>query len=100
MNGESHAAKTREEQRKYEIVPAGKRREGRSGTMIHTSNAAVSDWPQLFTSNDRLLCTIDRILEGPAVFMVRMQIFYVKGLARTRSEDAGPQPDKQALWGR
>ena len=62
-------------------------------TMILTSNAVASDWPQFFTGDDTLLCTLDRIFDKASVFMMRGPSYRGRGLD-TFSVEAVPQATK------
>ena len=63
-------------------------------TMILTSNAVASDWPQFFTGDDTLLCALDRIFDKASVFMMRGPSYRGRGLD-TFSVEAVPQATKQ-----
>jgi DNA replication protein DnaC len=62
-------------------------------TMILTSNAVASEWPQFFTGDDTLLCTLDRIFDKASVFMMRGPSYRGRGLD-TFSVEAVPQATK------
>ena len=63
-------------------------------TMILTSNAVASDWPQFFTGDDTLLCTLDRIFDKASVFMMRGPSYRGRQLD-TYSVEAVPQATRQ-----
>jgi len=63
-------------------------------TMILTSNAVASDWPEFFTGDDTLLCTLDRIFDKAPVLMMRGPSYRGRGLD-TYSVEAVPQATEQ-----
>lgn len=77
----------------FDVVDRRYEKDG-PNTMILTSNAVASDWPQFFTGDDTLLCTLDRIFDKASVFMMRGPSYRGKGLD-TYSVEAVPQATKQ-----
>lgn len=77
----------------FDVVDRRYEKEG-PNTMILTSNAVASDWPEFFTGDDTLLCTLDRIFDKASVFMMRGPSYRGKGLD-TYSVEAVPQATKQ-----
>ena len=86
----------------FDVVDRRYEKEG-PNTMILTSNAVASDWPEFFTGDDTLLCTLDRVFDKASVFIMRGPSYRGKGLD-TYSVEAVPQATKQrgmqplALW--
>lgn len=77
----------------FDVVDRRYEKDG-PNTMILTSNAVASDWPQFFTGDDTLLCTLDRIFDKASVFMMRGPSFRGGGLD-TFSVEAVVQASKQ-----
>lgn len=77
----------------FDVVDRRYEKEG-PNTMILTSNAVASDWPEFFTGDDTLLCTLDRVFDKASVFMMRGPSYRGKGLD-TYSVEAVPQATKQ-----
>jgi DNA replication protein DnaC len=76
----------------FDVVDRRYEKEG-PNTMILTSNAVASEWPQFFTGDDTLLCTLDRIFDKASVFMMRGPSYRGRGLD-TFSVEAVPQATK------
>ena len=76
----------------FDVVDRRYEKDG-PNTMILTSNAVASDWPEFFTGDDTLLCTLDRIFDKASVFMMRGPSYRGRGLD-TYSVEAVPQATK------
>ena len=76
----------------FHVVDRRYEKEG-PNTMILTSNAVASDWPEFLAGDDTLLCTLDRIFDKASVFMMRGSSYRGKGLD-TYSVEAVPQATK------
>ena len=53
------------------LKPADVVSDYRRDTMILTSNTPTSNWDELFTGDDTLLCTLDRLFGRASVFVVK-----------------------------
>ena len=76
----------------FHVVDRRYEKEG-PNTMLLTSNAVAKDWPQFFTGDDTLLCTLDRIFDKASVFMMRGPSYRGRELD-TFSVEAVPQATK------
>ena len=77
----------------FDVVDRRYEKEG-PNTIILTSDAVASDWPEFFTGDDTLPCTLDRIFDKASVFMMRGRSYRGKGLD-TYSVEAMPQTTKR-----
>ena len=62
-------------------------------TMILTSNVSPSSWGEFFTGDDALLCTLDRMFDKAAVFVMRGSSYRGRS-CDTYSVEAVPQATK------
>ena len=64
-----------------------------ANALVVTSNTPVCNWPEFFTGDDTLLCTLDRVFGRASVFMMKGTSFR-GGELETFSVEAAPEAVK------